>query len=166
MCALLTLPGIGQAGASPEIPSGWWTLREADLTTCLEVSDGRKLRLTFQARMDRNPIVIDGDYAVSATKMGDYHVTWKVSKVWQKQLSSCRKAWHDIDIASTTQLGRSIKVGDALKLTLHFECADGKPQVQLCLHDTSVVCRNLQDPNGTCKEGPAIDGSKINAPGR
>jgi len=146
LCALLALPGVARAEGMFDLPPGWFTARQGEVTTCLEVMKDHKLRLTFQGRMDRNPVVVDGDYQVSATKMADYHATFKVTKVWQKQL------------------GRVIKAGDALTLTLHYECAGGHPQVQLCLHDAKVVCRNLQDPRNTCKEGPAIDGSQINAP--
>lgn len=166
LLASLAVTPYAQASGSIEIPPGWWTLREGEMTTCLESLPDHKLRLTFQTKQDRHPIVVDGSYRLTAHKMSDFHATLRVDRVWQKQLGSCRKAWHDVSLPSTTQLGRGMKAGDELKLTLHFECAGGKPQVQLCLHDDKVVCRALQDPNGTCSEGPAIDGSKINAPAR
>lgn len=151
-----------------EAPRGWWTLREGETTTCLEIKPDHQLRLTFQGKMDRNPIVVDGEYRVTANKMADHHVTFAVTKIWQKQLSNCRKAWIDEDLHETRQLGRTIKAGDQLKLTLHFGCVDAHPTVQLCAHGakTDVVCKQLSDPNGSCKEstGPAIDGAKINAP--
>lgn len=151
-----------------EAPRGWWTIREGETTTCLEIKPDHKLRLTFQGKMDREPIVVDGDYRVTANKMADHHVTLAVTKIWQKQLSHCRKAWLDEDLHETRQLGRTIKEGDQLKLTLHFGCVDAHPAVQLCVHGAKedLVCKQMSDPNKSCKEstGPAIDGAKINPP--
>lgn len=147
-----------------EIPQGWWTITKDELTTCLEVRPGHQLRLTFKGKMDREPVVVDTEYVLTANKMADYHVTATVKKVWQKQLGSCRKAWIDQDLGETKQLRRTIKVGDALKLTLHHGCVNDHPYVQLCLHDDQVTCLDLADPKKTCTAGPAIDGSKINPP--
>ncbi len=149
-----------------EAPLGWWTVKQGETTTCLEVLADHKLRLTFQGKMDRNPIVVDGEYVLTANKMADYHVTFTAKKIWQKQLGSCRKAWHDVDLHQTQQLGRTIKEGDALKLTMHHDCVDEHPSVQLCLHDATVTCLELSDPKKSCKPGPAIDGAKINRPAR
>ena len=149
-----------------EAPLGWWTVKQGEVTTCLEILPDHKLKLTFQGKLDRHPIVVDGDYVLTANKLADFHVTFTAKKIWQKQLSRCRESWHDEDLHETKQLGRTIKEGDALKLTMQFGCTNEHPSVQLCSHDDKVTCVKLEDPNRTCKppSGPAIDGSKINPP--
>jgi hypothetical protein len=157
-------PSVSRADGIFDIPPGWWTVREDGVTTCLEVHKDHTLRLTFQGPMDRDPVVVDGRYTVTATKMTDYHATLKVTKLWQKQLTHCRKAWFDAELSSSRQLGHTIHKGEDLDLTMHFHCADGHPQVQLCLHAEQAVCRTLANPHKHCTEGPSIDGSKYNAP--
>lgn len=165
----IAITNVAAHAGEPEAPHGWWTNREGDVTTCLEIKPDHRLKLTFQGRMDREPIVVEGEYRVTANKMTDHHVTLTVKKIWQKQLGKCRKEWITATLDETQQLGRTIKVDDALALTLHFGCVDAHPSVQLCSHgpgEKQVVCKQLHDPNGACKasSGPAIDGAKINAP--
>jgi hypothetical protein len=145
------------------LPAGRFTGREAGVETCLRVLDGHKLELSFEGANDREPIRVEGDYRVTANKMGDFHVEVKVTRVVQKQLTRCRKSWEDMDLAETRQLGRAIRAGDLLRLTLHYGC-DGYQEVQLCSHDPAVVCRTLWDRARKCTPPPPIDGSRINAP--
>jgi hypothetical protein len=78
--------------------------------------------------------VVEGAYQVTATKMGDYHATFTSG------------------------------TGEPLQLTLHYGCSRGKNQLQFCVHGKDVKCSDLTDEKSKCTEGPAIDGSKINAP--
>jgi hypothetical protein len=158
---LLVLTGI--AGAT-ELPRGRYRARQDGVETCLNVIDGQKLELSFEGSSDRNPIRVEGEYRVTAYKMSDFHVEVKVTRIVQKQLTRCRKSWEDMDLSETKQLGRNLKPGAVLTLTLHYGC-DGFEHVQLCAHDP-VVCRELSDRSRKCTPPPPIDGSKINAPPR
>jgi hypothetical protein len=158
---MLVFIGVAQA---TELPKGRYTSRDGGVETCLNVIDERRVELSFEGLNDRNPIRVEGDYRVTANKMGDFHVEVKVTRIVQKQLTRCRKSWEDMELASTQQLGRTIKPGDVLRLTLHYEC-NGFEHVQLCAHGP-VVCRELSDRSRKCTPPPPMDGSRINPPPR
>ncbi len=148
----------------PELPRGRWTASQDRVETCLKILEGHQLELAFQGPEDREPIRVEAEYQVSAMKMGEFHVDAPVKRVVQKQLTRCRKSWADFDLPSTNQLGRVMRAGDRLRLTLRFSCQSGHETVQLCLHDAQVVCRTLVDDTSSCKEGSPVDGSPINRP--
>lgn len=152
-----------------ELPRGRFMLRAGIPEMCLEVVSDKQLRLTFQGPEDRHPVVIDGSYVVTATKMGSYHFTVTVGTIKTKTLSACRKYWVDQTLPATTRLDTLIKPGSVLRFTANFGCAKGHPSLQLCLHNggsdgKKVVCRDLGDHDKDCKAGPAIDGALINPP--
>jgi hypothetical protein len=156
---LLALLGTARAQG---LPTARYTGHEGGVETCLRVVDDKKLELSFEGAHDRNPIRVEGDYRITAHKMGDFHVELKVTRVVQKQLTRCRKSWEDLELGETRQLGRTVRRGDVVKLTLHYEC-DGFEQLQLCAHDP-LECSTLSDRSRKCTPPPAIDGSKINPP--
>ncbi|MSP58838.1 MAG: hypothetical protein EXR72_00585 [Myxococcales bacterium] len=166
--ALLALPAV--AAAQHELPAGKWRAVEGGTEVCMEVLPSQQLRLSLRGPGDRNPVVVDGKYRITATKMGDFHLDFEVATIRQKTLGNCRKYWFDKELDATRQLGIELRRGARLRLTLHFECAAGREQVQLCIHIAEegrpkVACRALQSERGTvCKEPPAIDGSLINRP--
>lgn len=162
-------PAEAHAGSMFDLPNGHWELRPGIPELCLDVLPDHKLRLTFQGPMDRNPLVIDGSYETTATKMGDYHFRFKISVMHQKTLSKCRKYWIDEEVPETTRLDTKMQPGTVLKMTAKFECAHNHPSVQLCLHDAGkdgkqVLCKTLADTEKSCKAPPPIDGALINAP--
>jgi hypothetical protein len=155
--------------AGAELPKGHYQLERVRSTLCFDALPENRLRLTFQGASDRHPIVVEGDYEVTATKMADFHVALSIDSIHQKRLAKCRERWDDVALESTRQLETTLTPGTKLKLTLHFQCQDKMNSVQLCLHDAGadgkqVICRDLHDYATTCTPGPAIDGSKINAP--
>src|SRR5258707_10120339 len=99
---------IGVAHAT-ELPRGRYTGRQEGVETCLNVIDAHRLELSFQGANDRNPIRVEGDYRVTANKMGDFHVAVTVTRIVQKQLTRCRKSWEDMDLPDTQQLARTLK---------------------------------------------------------
>lgn len=152
-----------------ELPHGRFTLTAGFPEMCLEVLDGKRLRLTFQTTSDRNPVVLDGSYVVTATKMGSFHFNVTVATIKTKTLSNCRKYWIDEELPATTRLDTVIKPGSVLRFTANFGCTKSHPSVQLCLHNggldgKKVICRDLSNRENDCKEGPAVDGALINPP--
>jgi hypothetical protein len=158
-----------KSGSMFELPRGRFTLRPGLAEMCLEVLPEHRLRLTFQGPDDRKPVVLDGPYVVTATKMGSYHFKLTVETIRHKTLSACRKYWVDEELPSTLRLDTEIRKGATLRFTANFGCAQGHDRVQLCLHDGGadgkrVICRDLVNEESECKEGPAIDGALINPP--
>lgn len=152
-----------------DLPRGHFQLQPGMSEMCLDVLPNHRLRLTFRGPEDRNPVILEGAYVVSATKMSDFHFTFTVKTIRTKTLSNCRKFWIDADLRETERLETKIKPGSVLNFTAHFQCAKDRSQVQLCLHDAGkdrnkVICRNLTDHDQRCHQTPAIDGALINPP--
>jgi hypothetical protein len=158
------------ARAEVELPLRKYTLTDGGPELCFEPLPGRRLKLTLKSQQDRDPYVLEGPYVVTANKMADFHVTFTVESIKHRTLGPCRKFWYVDDATQTTQLDTVIKRGARLMLTAHYECADRRESVQLCLHDAGadgkqVVCRVLRDFRApACTPPPPIDGAKINAP--
>lgn len=169
LCALFAEQNAARADSMFELPRGRWTLRSMVPEMCFEVLPDLRVHLTFQESGDRNPVVLDGKYKVSATKMGDFHFSYTVDSIRTKTLSACRKYWVDEDLPTTKRLKTNIRPGQVLRFTAKFGCQKGKSAVQLCLHNggedgKQVICQDLFDEEKSCKEGPAIDGALINPP--
>lgn len=138
-----------QSVASPmmRVPAGRFVARELTL----ELLPDWRLRFTGHPSL-----VVEGPYAVTATKLGGYHLSCAIERV---QGTPARV------------LDTPVRVGDLLRATLELECVDGRRAVSACLHDAGadgkqVVCGTFADPASKCTAGPPIDGSKINLPAR
>ncbi|MBU0549853.1 hypothetical protein KKF91_06070 [Myxococcota bacterium] len=119
------------------MPEGDWRGAPEATFARLRVGPGLRLEIT-----NRAGAIAEGPYASTMTKFADWHVRF-------------------------TPQGSAapFEAGQVYRLSLHFECARGREQVQLCLHAARVTCEVLVgEARCAPPSSPGPPGEAINAP--
>lgn len=141
-------------------PLGHWEgdFREV-LRVCLDLQKGSHILLTFHDRKYRNPVVLEGSYAVRSAAGGPLELTMKVERIVTKEIGRCRRYWVRMDLEQYEGLGIKAKPGSQLRLRLTLSCADKVSRVRLCFVDEASgkdgACQKLSARSDRlCEPGP------------
>lgn len=143
---ILWLSACAQAGGMFELPDGLWSVsvgahRTFGVAVTNTTSHQMEWRQVEHSR-DSNGVVVKGSYTVTATKMGDYHVTFAVSEIQHVG----HRPHGGSPLTSALIQGLRLAIGDKVRLDMNF--ANSPDAVTLTAFDASlrpVFTRTLQE---------------------